>query len=195
MSIWSPATFSAARVRAAVVGAIILTLFGGLWWIVTLAYWVARPGWAIPVASAITVVLLVLCIARRKAARKIHSFDDAAMLAKRKRAGIFSGIIFGIEGALIGLCSKLLAHHGLGVWIPMAIAIIVGLHFLPLARVWKMPLYYLTGVFSVLSVLGCLLVRDVGTRLLCVGLVMTFVLWLTAVLLLYQTRPVQPARI
>jgi Family of unknown function (DUF7010) len=191
----SQTILSAARIRAAIVGAIVLTLFGGLWWIVTLAYWSARPGWAIPVAFAITVVLLMLCIVRFWASRKIQIFDDPAVLANRRRAGIFSGIIFGIEGALIGLSSRLLAHHRLGVWIPMAIAIIVGLHFLPLARIWKMPIYYLPGILSILGVLGCLLIRDVGTRLLCVGLVMTSVLWLSAVLLLLQTRSVQPARL
>jgi hypothetical protein len=177
------------------VGAIVLTLFGAVWWIIALACWTACPSLAIPAASAATVVLLVLCSARLKAARKIHSFDDAAALAKRKRAGMFSGIVFGIESALVALCSGLLARHGCSVWIPMAMGIIVGLHFLPLARLWEMPLYYLTGVVSVLGILGCLLVRDAGTRLLCVGSVMTSVLWLTALLLLWQTQPVQLARL
>jgi len=189
------AMLSAAHVRANVVGAIVLTLFGCLWWIITLAYWNARPSWTIPAASAATAVLFVLCIARLGSSRKIHIIDDPAVLAKRKRAGMLSGIIFGIEGTLIGFSSRLLAHHGLSIWIPMTIAIIVGLHFLPLAAVWEMPLYYVPGVLPVLGMLGCLLIRDVGMRLLCVGLVMTSILWLTAVLLLLQTRPVQPTRL
>ena len=71
----------------------------------------------------------------------------------------------------------------------MRFAIIVGVHFLPLAYLFEVPLYYWTGVLSVLGVLGCLLIQDVYTRLLWVGLVMAAVLWLTVVLLLLQTRP------
>jgi hypothetical protein len=91
---------------------------------------------------------------------------------QRKRVGILFGIIFGVETGLIALCSTLLARRGLGLWIPIAIAIIVGVHFLPPARVFEVQLYYWTGSLSVLGVLGCLLISDLGTRLLCVGLVM-----------------------
>jgi hypothetical protein len=36
--------------------------------------------------------------------------------------------------------------------------------------------------------LGCSLIRNAGTRLLCAGLIMAAVFWLTAVLLLLQAR-------
>ncbi len=38
--------------------------------------------------------------------------------------------------------SALLARLGLSIWIPIAVAVIVGLHFIPLARVFEVPLYY-----------------------------------------------------
>jgi hypothetical protein len=43
--------------------------------------------------------------------------------------------------------------------------------------------------------LGCSLIRDAGTRLLCAGLIMAAVLWLTAVLLLLQARLIGPGPI
>lgn len=98
------------------------------------------------------------------------------------------GIIFGIESGLIWLCAMVLAHLGLSVWIPIAVAVIVGLHFIPLARVFEVPLYYWTGVLSVLGMLGCSLIRDAGTRLLCAGLIMAAVFWLTAAVLLLRAR-------
>jgi hypothetical protein len=111
---------------------------------------------------------------------------DPAAAAKGKRAGILFGIIFGVEAALIALSSVLLARSGLGDWIPVAVGLIVGVHFLPLAYVFEVPLYYWTGALTVFGILGCLFIHAVGVRLLCVGLVMAGVLWLTAVLLLIR---------
>jgi hypothetical protein len=171
--------------RGTVAGAVILTIFGGLWCIIALANWTARPGWSIAAGA----------VARLVASRKIPSVDDPAAASKGKRMGMLFGIIFGIEAGLIAICSTLLASHGLAFWIPIAIAIIVAVHFLPLAHVFEVPLYYWTGGLSLLGVLGCLLIHDLGTRVLCVGLVMAAVLWLTVLLLLLQTRPTQPARV
>lgn len=186
---------SKARIRGLLAGAAVLALFGGWWCIAALANWAGRPSWSIPAASLTTIVLLVLCVMRLVASRKIPTIDDPVGAAKGKRAGRLFGIIFGIEGGLIALCSMLLASRGLGLWIPIAIAIIVGVHFLPLAQVFEVPLYYWTGALSVLGVLGCLLIRDVYTRLLWVGLVMAAVLWLSVVLLLLQTRLTQSTRV
>jgi hypothetical protein len=91
---------------------------------------------------------------RLRGSRNILSIDDPVAAAKGKRAGMLFGIIFGLEGGLIWLCATLLAHVGLSIWIPIAVAVIVGLHFIPLARVFEVPLYYWTGVLSVLGMLG-----------------------------------------
>jgi hypothetical protein len=177
-----------------IAGAAILTVFGAWWCIAALANWPQRPTWSIPAAYATTIVLLVLCTLRLVASRKIPSIQDPTAAAKGKRAGKLFGLIFGIEGGLIALCSMLLASRGLGLWIPVAVAIIVGVHFLPLAHVFGVPLYYWTGALSVLGVLGCLLIRDMNTRLLWVGLVMAAVLWLSVAVLLLQTQHTQSAR-
>jgi hypothetical protein len=114
---------------------------------------------------------------------------DPAAAAKGRRAAVIFGIIFGLEGGLIALSSALLAGSGLGDWIPVAVGLIVGLHFLPLAYVFEVPLYYWTGGLTVVGILGCLFIHAVGPRLLCVGLLMAGVLWLTLLVLL-QTRSV-----
>ena len=116
---------------------------------------------------------------------------DPAAPAKGNRAGILFGIILGMEGGLIALSSVLLGGSGLGDWIPVAVGFIVGVHFLPLAYVFEVPLYYWTGALTVFGILGCLFIAAVGPRLLCVGPVMAGVLWLTTLLLLMQTRSVQ----
>ena len=70
-----------------------------------------------------------------------------------------------------------------------------GRAFPPLARVFEVPLYYWTGVLSVLGMLGCSLIHDASTRLLCAGLIMAAVRWPTAVLLLLQARLTGPGPI
>jgi hypothetical protein len=177
-----------AHVRGCVAGAAILTLFGSVWCILALALWPPHPVWSVPAGSVATVVLLALCVMRLVALRNIPSVDDPVAAAKGKRAGMLFGIIFGIEGGLIWLCATLLARLGLDIWIPIAVAVIVGLHFLPLARVFEVPLYYWTGALSVLGVLVCSLIRDPGVRVLCAGLTMSAVLWLSAIWLLLQAR-------
>ena len=180
---------SVAHVRWTVAGAIILTCFGFVWCILALALWPAHPRWSIPAGDAVAVMLLVFCVQRLVVLRKIRSVDDPVAAAKGKRAGMWFGIIFGAEGLLIWLCAMLLDHLGLSIWIPIAIAAIVGLHFLPLARVFEVSLYYWTGAISVLAMLACCMIHDSGTRVLCAGLLMAAVLWGTALLLLLRADP------
>jgi hypothetical protein len=181
-----------AHARGRIAGAAILTLFGSVWWILGLASWTARPRWSIPAGSMVTVALLGLCALRLLALRGIPSIDDQPAAAKGKRAGMFFGIIFGAEGGLIALCAVLLARAGLDTRIPIAAAVIVGLHFLPSARLFEVNLYYWTGAVTVFGMLGCSLIHDAATRQLCAGLVMAAVLWLNAGVVLLQSRFIQP---
>jgi FtsH-binding integral membrane protein len=181
---------SIAHLRGSIAGAAILTLFGSAWCIVSLVCWDARPNWSIPTAFGAAIALLALCTLRILALRNIPSFNDPVASAKGKRAGMFFGIIFGIEGLLIGCCSMLLAHFSMSNWIPIAAAVIVGLHFIPLARVFEVPLYYWTGGLIVLGMVVCSLIRNADSRVLCAGLVMGGLLWMSALKLLLHARPV-----
>ncbi len=125
-----------AHVRGSVAGAAILTIFGSAWCIVALALWPPHPVWSIPAGSTATIILLALCLMRVRALRNVPKIDDPVATAKGKRAGLFFGIIFGIESGLIWLCATLLARFGLSIWIPIAVAVIVGLHFIPLGRTY-----------------------------------------------------------
>jgi hypothetical protein len=195
ISLLGEAVSSAVRIRYMTAGAAILTLFGAWWCLQALAQWSTHPSWSIPAGIATTVTLLGLCVLRLSATRKMPRFRDPVAAAKGKHAGMLFGIIFGLEGVLIALCSALLTNHGLSPWIPTATAGIVGLHFIPLARVFEVPLYYWTGSLAVLGALGCLLVHDAGTRQQWVGFCMSAVLWGTAGLLLLQMHRSQPVQV
>ena len=115
--------------------------------------------------------------------------DDPVAAAKGKRAGIFFGIIFGLEGGLIGLSAALLSHAGLVDWIPIVAAVIVGLHFIPLARLFEVRLYYWTGTIIVIAMLACSFIHNAQVRSLSAGLVMAAVLWFSSALVLSQVHP------
>jgi hypothetical protein len=152
-----------AQARGIFSGGIILTLFGSFWCVVALGNWAARPAWSIPLGAA-----------------------------EGKRNGILFGIIFGVEGGSIPLASIVLARQGLGEWIPFSVALIVGVHFLPLAHLFRVPLYYATGILAVLGVLACLPIHDPSTRVLCECVAMVAVLWFSVAYLLLRTRITVP---
>jgi hypothetical protein len=176
------------RMRGIIGGAAILALFGGFWCITAVASWATRPRWAIPSAVATIILLLFFCGVRWSEAARLPTSNEPEAAAKDKRAGQLFGIIFGLEGGLIALCSVMLGRAGLDDWIPVEVALIVGAHFLPLAYVFEMPGYYWTGALSVAGVLACLPIQRVSLRLICVGLVMAAVLWSTTALLVLRTK-------
>jgi hypothetical protein len=183
-----------AHLRGIVAGAAIFTLFGSWWAFIGLVNWTSRPSWTMPAASVAAIGLLVLCLVRLSALSKFRSIDDPGAAAKGKRDGRLFGIIFGVEGALIALCSILLGRYGLSVWIPIATGVIVGAHFIPLAFIFRVPLYHWTGALSILGMVGCSLIHDANARSLFAGLVMAAVLWISAALLLRQAGPKQLSR-
>jgi hypothetical protein len=181
-------TLTAAHVRGIAAGAFILSAFGGFWVLVPLLQWVGRPVWAVGAAAVALAILEVLAAARFFSARQLPK-GDAVAAARGKRIGMWFGIIFTLEGALIGLGAVLLSRNGLGVWIPSMAALVVGLHFLPLARLFGVPLYFWTGAGAVAVVVFTAFLPEASTRLLLLGLGMGAVLWASAAGALYQVRP------
>jgi hypothetical protein len=177
---------SGAYLRGQMAGAIILALFGGGWLITSLAMWPFRPNWALSVAIVTAVTLVVLCVFRLINLKSVARSQDPAAAQEGRRKGMIFGLIFGAECGFIGLCSLVLARYGLGLWIPIVVALIVGLHFLPLAKLFNVPLYYWTGALCVLGVVACLMIYDPAFRLRCVGFTMTIVLWGTVLGLFFR---------
>ena len=99
------------------------------------------------------------------------------------------GIILGIECALIAMVAAGLAHVRSYRLIPPAVALIVGLHFLPLAWFFRMRVYYATGVLMLAWLAACFLVADPLARSSILGLGTGIILWLSsALVLLLHTR-------
>jgi hypothetical protein len=163
------------EVRSA--GSIIMSVFGAIWWIAGAvgSGWPFVPAYAIPF---IAILVLVVAALRARDHTEPESDQDG------KRTGRLVGIASGLEGAAILVAVNVVANTGTQDYTAPAIAIIVGLHFLPLARWLPAKLYYATAVALIgLGVVGIWISGAVlRLEVVCSGSACT--LWVTSGLVL-----------
>jgi hypothetical protein len=167
------------------VAAIILTFFGTY----LLVRWCASSfDSATPlriilgVIAAALIGFSLLGIIRNRAA---PSPDDSTARTRKRRAYAF---ITGAEALGIYVLTNVLTTRGHAEWINAALILIVGLHFLPLARVFKHRAYLATGaaLIAIAIVLPQFATGGAGSPLLL--LFSGLVLWLTAAHCLWLNR-------
>ncbi|CAM3405506.1 hypothetical protein PALU110988_20975 [Paenibacillus lupini] len=136
--------------RAAVVGTasgvFFMALFGTLW-----AYTgiMGLQGWGLPLLLVIAIIMGVslfisgfsLIIASRQLTNQASTTD--VRLGKRTR--LWFNLIFAAEGIAIAIAIAICNNTESTELIPLVIAIIVGVHFFPLAPLFQVKFYYWTG--------------------------------------------------
>lgn len=136
------------------------------------------------ILSVIFVVLLIMgCIGLFHIAASTPKESEESMIlhkSERSRTGKIFGVVFSAEFVLIGLAASILNSEGLYDLIATVIAIIVGVHFFPLAGLFKARIYNITGTVAVIAGLASLLVKTEPARQDFVGFSMGIILWLTA---------------
>ena len=154
-------------------GAIIMSGFAAVWWLVAFI----ATGQATVATYAIPVVITSMIVA---VALRAGAAAPPVPAAERARRGRLVGIASAVEGVAILIAVNVLANVGGRDFTAPVIAMIVGLHFVPLARALPARLYYLTAAFLVgLGVAGCF-VTELQARVLGVGVGAACVLWLTS---------------
>ena len=119
-------------------GAAIMGVFGAVWWIIGVT---AYGRAAVPlygVGLVIAAAIIVTAWWRRSRSRSPSPEEE-------RRQGRLVGIASAVEGVLIFLAVNVLVNVKRPDLIAPAAAIIVGLHFLPLARWLPARLYYATA--------------------------------------------------
>lgn len=127
------------------VGAWVGTLIGIGWLVYGLRWFPEAVRFVFGLAGlAVAIVLLVASRRLIAAARRLPAPDAAARAANR-RIWVLFWINFAVEIALLNIAIKLLAQPALHIyWIP-AISLVVGLHFLPMARFFGVPSFVACG--------------------------------------------------
>jgi hypothetical protein len=171
------------RMRGRAVGAIVCAGFGAYalyWW--TEDAISGERGLLFVAIAVVTSVLVIWGIANLVAL----SHEPRVVLDKRlvRFYRIGYALIVATEGAAISVGGPILGHFHrpdlYGQWV----GAVVGIHFFPLGKLFKLPLYYLTGAAISLAAFGSLLI-SAGTlsSALCAGGT-CMALWITAAVIL-----------
>jgi hypothetical protein len=137
--------------RSRAIGATFFALFGGAW----LALWNyhAAPSrlWVYGLICGVAVAILLLARARyRQYQAAAAGVPETPEQQRRQR---WFHIINATQWVVILIVGNVLANVGLASWVIAAVILIVGLHFLPLARLFSNPVLYATGAGFILLAL------------------------------------------
>lgn len=171
-------------------GAIIMGFFGCLWLFWALASMNVHTPLVIPavLAFAASVGIPAAGLLRNGVlASKLAAPLTPQQERQQSRMGRIFGLIFAAEGVLIFVAVNVLNNFGLGGYAISAVAAIVGLHFLPLARLFRRPLYYASGTAMTAAALASLAI-PVSIRISALASTMSLIVWLTCVLVVRKGR-------
>ncbi len=186
MTCTMPATprFGAGFLKGRMRGALICGFFGAVWMYEALYFGnIATPVWLATI-SILTVTLVAWPVVRLRVYRHMTlSSADRAFWASIAKP---YWINFAIEWLLCSVAACWLSLYQRYDLIPHFLGVIIGLHFLPLGKLFKVPLYYWTGAVMVVGVLATLTMPAGYVRNIAACGIDGLALWATAAVLLYQ---------
>lgn len=194
----SPSTISGALVRAIATGVLFMACFGTLWASIGAA---GLQGWGSPwfllLSLLVGIGLLIGGIRLFIASRRLPNYVSKDDARQGKRTGVGFGIIFATEIVFIFVASVICnALHRFDLFYPI-MALIVGLHFFPLAYLFQAKFYFLVGaLLCLLAIISLLAVPESDTfgsqlimlRWVVLGFSAALILWAVGVWLWLRNR-------
>lgn len=113
-------------------------------------------GWPAPIAATVTVVCgtagLVFCVCALRLLRASRTGKSTPNDSDRARRpnGVAFGAVFAAEGVLIGVAVGVLSANSLDRFTVPTIAVIVGVHFFPMARIFDRTIDLWLGAWTTL---------------------------------------------
>lgn len=169
-------------------GAIFMFAFGIVW--LLLGIFRGRPSaawlrFAIFFAGVILAASITMLGLRAHSAPPKTVAASANEFESNHEIGRRFNVVFGTELVAIFIVVFSLRVLGYPDYILCAIALIVGIHFFPLAALFKVPLYYGTGLLGCTIGIVGFFIADIGLRQNVVGLSFGALLWVTAALIVF----------
>jgi hypothetical protein len=168
-------------------GALIRSLFGSssmYWAVVTsgnpTALWFS-------ILAVPSVGLIAWAILRVRATRNLPSSADE--LTHWSAVRKFYWLDVGLEWGLIGVAGFALARVTRFDLIPQCFGVIIGLHYLPLGKIFRAHQYYWTGGVMVAASLGSLLIHRGNLRNVVGCAAVGLTLWVTCFAILWSSSP------
>lgn len=183
--------------RSRGIGAFVGTLIGGGWMAYGLLWFPDIVRFFVGLVGLVAVVILMAASRRLVASARNLPASNAAAQSTNRRVWTLFWINFVVEIALLNVAIALLADPAMHVyWIP-AISLVVGLHFLPMARFFSVPSYWVCGavMIGVAGTTTLVLRSDVASPELYAAaeaLINAVILWSTAAWGIRTARSTQP---
>lgn len=163
-------------------GAVFMFGFGVVWLLLGLFNGRPSPAWmkAALVAAGVGLGAVILTLGMRASHLPSPASLSPEQVAMNREIGKHFYLIFGLEMAAIfvAVLALNLLHHP--DFILCGIALIVGVHFVPLAALFHRPIYYWTGFLGCAIGLLGFFIADSLLRQKVVGLSFGLLLWVTA---------------
>ncbi len=133
-------------VRGVASGVLFMAFFGTLWASIGVGGLQGWGGsWLSLIVLLVGIALLLGSISLFFASRRLPNQEADVDASQGRRTGLWFIITFALEGILIGVASGICnALHRFDLFFPV-MALIVGVHFFPLAALFHVKLYYLVG--------------------------------------------------
>ncbi|MCR8561510.1 hypothetical protein KXD93_27900 [Mucilaginibacter sp. BJC16-A38] len=112
---------------------------------------------ALVVFAVLAITFVTRGISIYKLAKQFPMVESEEDKAEGKKMGMWFGIIFGLEGLFIFIAVNVVINIGHPELTIPAIALIVGLHFYPLAKVFKRTVDYYLATWSTLVAIAAIL--------------------------------------
>ncbi|CAM3537638.1 hypothetical protein [Marinicrinis lubricantis] len=183
----------AAAVRATASGVIFMALFGSIWaYTGTMGLQGWNTPWLLVAAAVIGLALIAGAIALIRASKALQHDLPQQAAGYRKRILFWFNVIFAAEGLAIAATVMACIAAERTDWIPIFIAIIVGIHFFPLASLFRVDIYHYTGaLLCVLALITWLAVpaelkigdQEIMAYMTFVGFGSALILWATALVI------------
>ncbi|MDM5211066.1 hypothetical protein QUF94_06400 [Peribacillus sp. NJ4] len=190
--------------RGSGIGVIFMALFGTLWAGTGV---MGLQGWGFPyvelAAIFVGIIMVIEGISLIYASQKMPDQVSENGARRLKRMNFWFNIVFIAEGLLIGIAIAICNMINQTDLIPGVIAIIVGIHFLPLAALFQIKVYYATGVLLCLLALITLLIvpdtvmfgeHQILAPLSLLGFGCALILWTTGLTLLLSVKNPREAK-
>ena len=178
---------------ATVIGIGFMTFFGAIWWLMAAGF----AGGAQPLMIVAGVVVVGALVWRTvQFARAVGGRPAAPSPVFAARQRTFSRIGL-TEGVAIAAGAIVFGITGRPEWIPAWCALVVGVHFLPLSRLFGVPIYWTTGLVLIAVATVTVLVVSLADLpraawFVVPGVLSAVTLWGTSVVLLRISVSPQP---
>jgi len=178
--------FSTAPLKGRAIAALICGFFGSVWMLGAVHYGrIADPVW-LTVIAMFALTLVVWPVARFYSVRRMPYSVSGGRVWSDVSKPYWTIVV--IEWLACIVVSNWLSYLGRYDLIPQSVGLIVGLHFVPLARTFRAPIYYWTAAAMALGVLVSLALPAGDARNIVASGVCGVSLWATEVVILWQYK-------